>query len=195
MGMNFMANITRSVLLLILAGTLQAAPISFLQVLPASQTVNVGQTFEVSVFIYDVVDLAAWQFDFGFDPAILAATAINYDLFLGPDQEVLTPTIDNAFGSVTSIGAYLLAGPGATGFGQLVSLQFTALAPGQSSVSPFNLILLDSTFGDIPFGDLGQPATVTVVNDSNGVPEPATLWLTGTLAALIAVRARRISRS
>ena len=184
-----MPQFTRFFLPLVLAASLHATP-AFLTVLPAPQTANVGQTVEVSILINNVVDLSAWQIDVGFDPTILTATAVNYDFFLGANQGVLIPTIDNAVGLISSLGAYQSAGTGIAGTGRLVSIQFTAIAPGVSSVSPFNVILLDSTFGDIPATELGPPPSVTVQATTNAVPEPATLWIQAAALGIIVYRRR-----
>jgi hypothetical protein len=194
-----MKTLTFLLLSLCAAPTLSAAPV-FIFGLPGTQTVTVGQSFEFSLLIDSPVDLAAWQVDLNYDPSLVSVTAIIYDEFLaqvGPDDKLI-PNIDNTLGQVTSMGALLLdtslGGVTGTG-GQLVSIQFTALAPGNSLLTPFNILLLDSTFADIPFEtgpEFVFPTNVTIVAaGTSEVPEPATWMLSGAALLLLAKRARR----
>jgi hypothetical protein len=142
---------------------------------PAAMDVTVGQTFTLSVQATGVTDLYAYQFDIGFNSAVLSAISVSEGAFLptGGATIFLPGTIDNVGGSITA-NADILDGAvaGVTGNGDLLDVTFHALTAGSSSVQVFNLFALDS-FGlglDLPIDN----ATVTVTAATT--PEPGT-WL------------------
>ena len=144
--------------------------------LPVS-TIHVGSFFDVLVDISSVTDLYAFQFDIGFDPAILSAIDVTEGPFLpsGGTTSFSAGFIDNAAGSI-SFNADSLIGaiPGVSGNGALAALSFQALALGTSPLGLANVILLDSNFADISFNTGGASSV-----DVRSAVEPGTMLLLG----------------
>jgi Cohesin domain len=169
---------------------------STISVQPATLGVTAGQTFTLSVQISGVSNLYGYQFDLGFNSAVLAAISVAEGPFLdsGGPTIFVPGAIDNAGGSIAA-NADILNGPvsGVSGDGILLTASFRALGAGSSQITLFNLIALDS------FGEGFTPAisnsTVTVA-PVTGVPEPgATLLLSSGAAGLLALLRARSSRS
>ena len=83
-----------------------------------------------------VADLAGWQTDITFDPAVLEAVEVNEGDFLKAQGEgtfFLRGTIDNTVGKITQISSARLSG-GVNGTGTLLSVTFTAKAVGETRV-------------------------------------------------------------
>ena len=99
-----------------------------------------GDIFTLRLNTADITDLAGWQTDIAFDPALLkvnGASGINEGNFLkqGNGRTFFQKgTIKNKQGSVTGIKSARISRGGATGEGRLLSIRFTALANGQGRV-------------------------------------------------------------
>ena len=99
-----------------------------------------GEAFTLRLDASDITDLAGWQTDIAFDPALLkvnGASGINGGNFLkqGNGRTFFQKgTIKNKQGSVTGIKSARISRGGATGEGRLLSIRFTALANGQGRV-------------------------------------------------------------
>jgi hypothetical protein len=136
---------------------------------PGTQPV-VGQTFAVHVDIVGVTDLAFWQTDLNYDPAELSVVSVDEGPFLQTAGTTsFVPGTDHpAMGVITSIADALFGtGPGASGSGTLVTVDFKALRAGPTSLYVSNVILGDSNGMDINFTT--APGTVT----PTPTPEPA----------------------
>ena len=170
----------------LLAGTIS--------VLPATPTETAGQTFTLSVDISGAADLYGYQFDLGFNPAVLEATGVTEGLFLptGGPTIFLPGMIDNVGGTITA-NADILNGAvsGVNGSGDLLDVTFEALAAGSSNVQLFNLIALNS-FGQ-GLVETTASSTVTVLAPTGAAPEPGT-GLLAAVAALGALVLRRLLR-
>ena len=153
-------------LLLVAAGSALPARAATVLINPSNQSVMVGQTFSVNVSISGVADLYAFQFDLGYDPTLLSATNVSEGAFLptGGSTLFLPGTIDNTAGSI-AFTADGLQGPvaGVSGSGVLALAEFTALAPGWSGISLFNVILLDSNGLDIEPVTSGGNVQIAVI--------------------------------
>src|SRR5437867_11035043 len=104
---------------------------------PSSLNVPAGQTFSVDVSISNVTDLFAFQFDLGFNPAIIAADGVTEGSFLatGGSTFFIAGTIDNVGGSVSSNADTLLTAlSGVSGSGTLATFELTAVGAGSSSL-------------------------------------------------------------
>ena len=171
--------------------TLAAIPAATLSIQPSSSTISVGQTANVSVNISNVSDLFAFQFDIGFNPAVLSAASVSEGPFLpsGGTTTFVPGTIDNV-GGLISFTADALNGaiPGVSGSGMLATLHFNAFAVGTSPITLENVTLLDSNFGSIDFTSTAGRINVVVPE-----PGPALTLLTG-LLTLLALSGSRIAR-
>ncbi len=161
-----------------------------LSVEPAALEATAGQTVVLSVRISGASDLFGYQFDLGFNPAVLAATSVTEGPFLssGGATIFLPGTIDNVGGLISGI-ADILAGavPGVSGSGTLVTASFQALAAGTSSISLFNVTALNSAGQDLTLTTSGSTVTV--------VPEPGSgLLVFAATIGLLALRRRLPSR-
>jgi hypothetical protein len=158
-----------------------------------SSGVSVDQIFVLPVSITDASDVYAFQFDLGFDPAILQLLSISEGSFLSSaGSTIFVPgTIDNIGGTATDNADTLVGNiPGASGDGVLVDFMFEAVAPGASSLTLSNGFLLDPSFNEIPFTTVDGSVTVS----TGAVPEPPGLSWIGCLAVagmLLAKRWRR----
>lgn len=183
----------------IYAGPIFAEPIVSIQ--PSSGTFNIGDPFSLDISIRGAFDLYAFQFDLGFDPAVLSATSVTDGGFLGAPLDVffIPGTIDNPSGSITFIANTLFgAVPGVSGNGVLASIGFTAIGLGTNSL----ITLSGVTLLDTASFDLDPPQPILVIVQGGGsvtvnpaapapVPEPATLFLFGTGLATLRYWRRR----
>ncbi len=154
-----------------------AFSVPLLSVEPATVNVTPGQSFSVDVHIANVTDLFAYQFDLGFNPALLSATGIAEGGFLpsGGATFFIPGTVDNVGGTISSTADTLLGAiSGVDGSGTLATATFTASSPGMDSIGLSNITLLDSTLASIT-ADTAN-AAVTIHQPVAVVPEPAT-WM------------------
>lgn len=160
---------------------------------PAAAFTLVGSPVSLAVNVSGLTDLFAFQFDVGFNPAVLAATSVTEGPLFAAGVSFSPGVIDNTTGSITFIADSLSGGgPGISADGSLVRLFFQAIGVGSSGVDLSNVILLDSALHDITATAMG--GTVTIGGST--VPEPATfaLVLAGMVAVAVAVGNRRRHR-
>lgn len=164
-----------------------AAGAAQVSLLPAVQTVNVGDVFALTIEGSGFVDnLDGGGLDLAFDPSVLQ--------FNGP------ATVDAAWEFASDGGS--AGGPGVwkdivfntfahaiNGTFPIATLSFTALQP--SAGTPVSLSL-NSGPAENPFGSGGDLVPVTFATatiEVKAVPLPASLWLvTGALGALVRKR-------
>ena len=104
--------------------------------------IHVGDTFTVHVNVENITDLAGWQCDVEYDPAILSADEVIISDFLDVEDVLsfsLRAVIDNVTGRITSINAARTVVGGTSGTGSLFSITFTAKTVGESQVTISNL--------------------------------------------------------
>ena len=102
----------------------------------ATQIEN-GDTFTLRLNAGNITDLAGWQSDIVFDPALLKVNNVSEGNFLkqgGGQTFFQKGTIRNKKGKVTDIKAARTSTGGASGEGTLLSVRFTAIATGQGRV-------------------------------------------------------------
>jgi hypothetical protein len=181
----------RTLLLVIFIGAISLLGDPIINVEPSTSNQLLGDNFTVDVVASGLTDLYAFQFDLGFDPTIVAVNNVTEGPFLGTGGSTLfiPGTIDNIGGSVSNNADTLLTAiSGVTGSGTLATFNLTAIGPGDTSLSAFNVILLDSSLSEISAtvqnGSVNVPGVVT--------PEPlhVGLLMGGGLLLLICVRRR-----
>ena len=104
--------------------------------------VRSGDTFTLRLRANDVTDLAGWQTDISFDPALLEAVEVNEGDFLNVksgDTFFLQGTIDNTAGKITGINTAKFKGSG-NGTGTLLLVTFKAKATGETRVTFSNFV-------------------------------------------------------
>ncbi len=104
----------------------------------AATEVKVGDTFTVQLKTEAIPDLAGWQSDILFDPAVLKVNSVSEGSFLkqgGGRTHFLKGTIDNTAGRINGIGAARISEGGAKGEGTLLSISLTAKANGETRLS------------------------------------------------------------
>jgi len=128
----------------------------------SKSSLHAGDTFTLDLSAEDVHDLAGWQFDIAFDPAVLKAVEVTEGDFLktkGGSTFFQRGTIDNTTGKIAKLSSALLSGGGVTGTGTLLSIQFSAKAGSETQLKLQNVQFGAST-GNLIFAG---PHEVTVV--------------------------------
>ena len=141
--------------------------------------IEAGTTFTAHLKTANVTDLAGWQTDITFDPTVLKAKAVNEGDFLkqaDEDTHFEKGTIQNKRGKITGLSAVKVSQGGATGQGTLLSIQFTALASGETRVTLRNFRAGSSTGKPIDSPSIemfivveGQPAAPVLVPEDTTV--------------------------
>ena len=112
--------------------------------------IHANDTFTLNLSARNVIDLAGWQFDVSFDPAVLEAVEVNEGDFLKTDGGATffqSGTIDNTTGKITGLNATRFNEEGSTGAGTLLSVKFLAKAEGETQLTLSNF-QLGSTTGE-----------------------------------------------
>ena len=144
--------------------------------------VRSGSSFTLRLSAEKVTDLAGWQTDITFDPALLEVVRVSEGSFLktgGEGTFFLRGTIDNTAGKITGVSAARLSG-GVDGTGTLLSVTFTAKTAGETRVTfgnfqagnrrseaiPSNTPEIIITIGDSAFlaWDVNQDGQVNVLD-------------------------------
>ena len=127
--------------------------------------VNSGGSFTLRLNTEKVTDLAGWQTDITFDPAVLEAVKVNEGDFLkagGEGSFFLRGAIDNTAGKITGISAARLSG-GVNGTGTLLSVTFTAKTVGETRVTFSNFQAGNRRSEVIP---TNTPEIIVTIEDS-----------------------------
>ena len=100
--------------------------------------IHTGETFTLDIHAENIFDLAGWQFDINFDPALLEAISVTEGNFLKADG-VSTffhgGSIDNGTGKIKGLNAARLSLQGVTGTGSLVQVTFKAKSAGETELT------------------------------------------------------------
>ena len=104
-----------------------------------SQTpIHTGDTFTLNIHAENVTDLAGWQFDIAFDPAVLEAIDVSEGDFLKTDNVntlFQSGSIDNAAGKIGGLSAIRLSTQGVTGTGTVLQVTFKARSSGETELA------------------------------------------------------------
>ena len=125
--------------------------------------IHIGDTFTFDVRAENVVDLAGWQFDIAFDPAILEAVDVSEGDFLktdGGSTFFQSGRIDNTAGKITGLIAGRLSEGGVSGSGSVLQVRFKAKAEGETGLTLQNFLFGSVTEESIPAGPLEIHITV-----------------------------------
>jgi len=117
---------------------------------PAQVEAKVGGSFKVNLVVANASDLFSAPLQITYDPKALKLDDVTQGNLIGSDgkKAVFSKNIQNDTGQADIILNRLPGDGGITGSGMLVTLSFTALAPGSSTVSA-------PAFS--PSNSLGQP--------------------------------------
>ena len=125
--------------------------------------VHIGDTFTFDVRADSVSNLAGWQFDLVFDPAVLEAVGVSEGDFLksnGGTTFFQSGRIDNAAGKITGLIAGRISEGGASGSGSLLQVEFKAESEGETELALEDFEFGSITGENIPAGPLEIRITV-----------------------------------
>ena len=148
---------------------------------PVITPVYVGVPFTLDLIIENVTDLAGWQADIAFNPAVLSAVSVTEGDFLSKDggstffQE---GSINNTTGEITELIAARTTGGGVSGTGVLLSIIFEAQATGEDFLRFRNVKLGQSSREVMPYTIVIKPIIVESSLDVNGDDQVDLLDLT-----------------
>ena len=114
-----------------------------------------GDTFTLDVHAENVLDLAGWQFDIAFNPALLEAVSVSEGDFLktdGGSTFFQKGRIDNGDGKITGLSTALLGNHGASGSGDILHVQFKAKSGGNTEIALRNFEFGSIHGEEIPAG-------------------------------------------
>jgi hypothetical protein len=163
-------------------GSAQAIP--SVSLAPAAGPIGIGDEFTVRVAVTDVVDLYAYQIDFGFDPALLRFLGVTEGTFLsdlGPTN-FIDGTVDNNAGSVSYVADSMTgAVSGRSGSGYLLDFRLLATGSGLTTLRLPDFLFLNSAFDELALA----ASPIDILIGPAAVPLPGTLLLlaAGLLAA------------
>ncbi|MCJ7423030.1 cohesin domain-containing protein [Candidatus Bathyarchaeota archaeon] len=156
---------------------------------PSSSTVNVAQSFNVTVMVADVTNLYAWQAKLFFDPSVVQCASAVYpsdQVFAGKTTVPLTPQINNVTGFV--LFGCSLQGDAATftGTGKLCTFTFVGQGVGTSALNFSKPYGVDTYLLDF---DLIEISATMADGSATVVPEFPSTILAITFIAMLSIAA------
>ena len=125
--------------------------------------IHIDDTFTFDVRAESISDLAGWQFDIAFDPAVLEAIEVSEGDFLktdGGSTFFQSGRIDNAAGKITGLIAGRISEGGVSGSGSVLQVRFKAKSEGETELALGNFLFGSNTEESIPAGPLEIRITV-----------------------------------
>ena len=119
--------------------------------------IHIGDTFTLDIRADNVSDLAGWQFDIAFDPAVLEAVDVSEGDFLKTDGGATffqSGRIDNAAGKITGLIAGRISESGVRGSGSVLHVMFKAKSQGETELALQNFLFGSATKESIPAAPL-----------------------------------------
>ena len=119
--------------------------------------IHIGDTFTFDIRAESISDLAGWQFDIAFDPAVLEAIEVSEGDFLktgGGATFFQGGSIDNAAGKITGLIAGRISEGGVSGSGSVLQVRFRAKSEGETELALRNFLFGSVTKESIPAGPL-----------------------------------------
>ena len=104
----------------------------------SKKPIHLGDTFTFDVRGENVSDLAGWQFEIAFDPAVLEAINVSEGDFLktdGGSTFFQSGRIDNAAGKITGLIAGRISEGGVSGSGSVLQVRFKAKSEGETELA------------------------------------------------------------
>ena len=138
---------------------------------PTINPVSVGTMFTLSLIVNDVVDLAGWQLDIAFNPAVLKAVSVTEGDFLSKDGGntfFVEGNINTTTGRIANVSGAFLGTGGVSGTGVLLEIIFEAEAYGEGNLRLENVRLGDPNEDNIPHEIVINPFTFKPRHDVNG---------------------------
>ena len=123
----------------------------------SKKPIHVGDTIDLDIRAENVFDLAGWQFDVAFDPAILEALDVSEGAFLKSDGGATffqRGRIDNAEGKITGLIAGRISEGGLSGSGSVLQVRFKAKSGGETKLALQNFLFASATEESIPAAPL-----------------------------------------
>ncbi|WP_407358943.1 cohesin domain-containing protein [Microbacterium sp. LTA6] len=152
----------------------EPAPENNLTITADRPKVSVGETITVTVAAESLVDAYAYELTIGFDPALLALVD-GSEVF--PVGGFSSATL--ADGVLSAVATRLGTSPGLSGAQSLVTLTFTALAPGDAAVTLLSGTLVDSAGASADVEPGADTSTVISGADDGGGTDPGSGGGTG----------------
>ena len=125
--------------------------------------IHLGDTFTFDVRGENVSDLAGWQFEIAFDPAVLEAVDVSEGDFLKTDGGTTffqSGRIDNTAGKITGLIAGRISEGGVSGTGSLLQVRFKAKSESETELALGNFEFGSNTGENIPASPLEIRITV-----------------------------------
>ena len=129
----------------------------------SKKPIHLGDTFTFDVRGENVSDLAGWQFEIAFDPAVLEAINVSEGDFLktdGGSTFFQSGRIDNAAGKITGLIAGRISEGSVSGSGSVLQVRFKAKSEGETELALRNFLFGSVTKESIPAGPLEIQVTV-----------------------------------
>jgi general secretion pathway protein D len=149
-----------------------------LALLPATAHAAPGAAFAQTVRLEDVANLAAYQADLVYDPALIRVEAVTIGPFLGSTGRTVTPVgpvIDNTAGRVT-FGAFSFGTqPGVSGSGDLAVVHFQAMTAGQTTLEVQHPSIADPQGNPLSLADVAGSTVVVSSDPQHRILLPAVL--------------------
>ena len=129
----------------------------------SKKPIHLGDAFTFDVRAESISDLAGWQFDIAFDPAVLEAIEVSEGDFLKTDSGSTffqSGRIDNAAGKITGLIAGRISEGGVSGSGSVLQVRFKAKSEDETELALRNFLFGSVTKESIPAGPLEIHVTV-----------------------------------
>ena len=117
--------------------------------------IHLGATFTLDIRAENVFDLAGWQFDIAFDPAVLEALDVSEGDFLKADGGTTffqSGSIDNAEGKIAGLIAGRISEGGVSGSGSVLQVRFKTKSEGETELALQNFLFGSVAEESIPAG-------------------------------------------
>jgi len=130
--------------------SVSAAPTT-VRVSPPSITAEVGNNFSINMTISNVLNLYAWEFKLGWNPALLDLVNVSEGSFLRAGGDTFfTYKTNTTFGYMIVDCTLLGLVPGVSGSGTLTTITFHVKTAGECPLDLYDVLLLDPFERTIP---------------------------------------------